>query len=74
MLSLTLISFVIFIEFEEHLKKTLILRGFDPYSPLYYLIFYYYLKLVSLEYVLTRPRVFQGPHEYVSSQIPLLEG
>ena len=41
------------IEFEELPKNTLILRGFDPYSPLYSLIRNYFSKLVSVEYILT---------------------
>ena len=39
-------------------KKTLILCVFSPYSILSYLIHDYNLKLVSLEYVLTRVRIF----------------
>ena len=46
------------IEFEEHLKNTSILYRFDPYSPLYYLILHFNLKLVSLEIILTRLCVF----------------
>ena len=46
------------IKFEEHLKNTLILCGFDFYSPLYSLICDYNLKLVSLEILLTHLRVF----------------
>ena len=41
------------IKFEEHLKNTLILHGFDPYSLLYSLIREFNLKLMSLENVLT---------------------
>ena len=52
------ISHLILIEFEEHLKNTLIFHGFDPYSPLYYLILDFYLILVSLEIILTRLQVF----------------
>ena len=33
---------------KEYLKNTLILCGFDPYSPLCYLIHDYFIKLVSL--------------------------
>ena len=42
----------------EYLENSLILCGFDPYSPLYSLIIDYNFKLVSLEYVLTCLRVF----------------
>ena len=38
------------IEFEEHFENILILRGFDPYSPLYSLIRDYNVKLVILEF------------------------
>ena len=33
-------------------------HGFDPYSPLYYLIRDYFIKLVSLEFILTCVDVF----------------
>ena len=33
-------------------------HGFDPYSPLYYLIRDYFIKLASLEFILTRVDVF----------------
>ena len=46
------------IEFEEYLENTLILRGFDPYSPLYCLIHDYFLYFVSLELFLTRLSVY----------------
>ena len=37
------------IKFEEYFKNTLIICGFDPYSPLYSLIIDYNLKLVILK-------------------------
>ena len=40
---------MILIEFQEHLKNTLILCGFDPYSPLYSKILDFNLKFVSFE-------------------------
>ena len=46
------------IEFEEDLKNTLILRGFDPYSPVCYLIRDYFPELVSFEVFLTRLHVY----------------
>ena len=45
-------------EFEEYLKNFLIVRRFDPYSSLYYLILKYNLKLVSLEKKLTHLCLF----------------
>ena len=46
------------IKFQEHLENTLILYGFDPYSPLNYLIHDYFSKLVSLELFLTLIHVY----------------
>ena len=48
----SLISLSDLIEFQG-IKKTLILCEFDPYSPLYYLIHDFNIKLVSLVIVLT---------------------
>ena len=47
------------IEFQRILKKTIILGGFDPYSPLYYLIRDQSLKLVSLAIFLSVFACFQ---------------
>ena len=46
------------IEFQRVLQNTLILHGFDPYSPLYYLIRDYFSKFASLDFILTRVCVF----------------
>ena len=43
---------------KEYLKYTLILRGFDPCSPLYYLIRVYFIKMMSLVIFLTHVCVF----------------
>ena len=46
------------IEFEEHLENTLILREFNHYSHLYYLICDFNLKLASLKKNYASLRVF----------------
>ena len=68
-LSSYLISTSDLIDFNEFFENIIILCGFDPYSPLYYLVCNYLSKWVSLELVLTLIQVFS-----MTSRIHFING